>query len=66
MLCPYQPPPKRHNITLGWGGGVAGFDVVQKGRAGDAIIMKWTMLMMTKMTMAWGGSRGKSINDIIS
>jgi hypothetical protein len=36
---------------------------VQKGRAGDAIIMRW---MMTMMTMARGGSKGKSINDSIS
>ncbi len=21
MLCPYQPPPKRHNLPLGLGGG---------------------------------------------
>jgi hypothetical protein len=41
---------------------VAGFDLSQKGRAGDAIIMRWTM--MTTM-MAKGGSKGKSINDSI-
>jgi hypothetical protein len=42
---------------------VAGFDLAQKGRAGDAIIMRWTMMMMT---MTRGGSKGKSINDSIS
>ena len=30
--------------------------MVQKGRAGDAIIMRWTM---TRTTMARGGSKGK-------
>jgi hypothetical protein len=42
---------------------VAGFDLLQKGRARDAIIMRWRM---TTMTMARGGSKGKSINDSIS
>jgi hypothetical protein len=42
---------------------VAGFDLLQKGKAGDAIIMRW---MMTTMMMARGGSRGKSIDDSIS
>jgi hypothetical protein len=42
---------------------VAGFDLAQKGRAGDTIIMRW---MMTTTTMAMGGSKGKSINDCIS
>jgi hypothetical protein len=42
---------------------VTGFDLAQKGRAGDANIMKWTMIMTT---MARGGSKGKSINDSIS
>jgi hypothetical protein len=63
ILRPYHHPPKRHNLPLGWGEGVAGFDMAQKGRAGDAIIMRWTM-MTTKM--AWGGSKRKSINDSIS
>jgi hypothetical protein len=34
------------------GGGAAGFDLALKGRAGDVIIMRWTMTMMTTMTMA--------------
>jgi hypothetical protein len=59
------PPPKRHNLPLGLGGGVAGFDLAQKERAGDAIIMRWAMTMTTAMTMARGGSKGKSINDSI-
>jgi hypothetical protein len=42
---------------------VAGFDLAQKGRVRDAIIMRWTM---TTTTMARGGSKGKSINDSIS
>ncbi len=42
---------------------MAGFDLSQKRRAGDAIIMRWKM---TTMTMAKGGSKGKSINDSIS
>jgi hypothetical protein len=45
---------------------VAGFNPEQKGRAGDEIIMRWTMTMMTTMTMAREGSKGKSINDSIS
>ncbi len=36
---------------------MAGFDLGQKGRARDAIIMRWTMV--TTMTMAKGGSKGK-------
>ncbi len=44
---------------------MAGFNLVQKGRAGDAIIVRWTMTMMTTMTMARGGSKGKSINDSV-
>ncbi len=35
---------------------MAGFDLAQKRRAGDEIIMRW---MMTTMTMARGGSKGK-------
>jgi hypothetical protein len=42
---------------------VAGFNLAQKGRAGDAIIMRRTM---TTVTMARGGSKGISINDSIS
>jgi hypothetical protein len=37
---------------------VAGFDLAQKGRAGDAIIMRWTM---TTMTMARGEAREKAL-----
>jgi hypothetical protein len=35
---------------------VAGFNLAQKGRAWDAIIMRWTM---TTTTMAKEGSKGK-------
>jgi hypothetical protein len=63
LRAPTNHPQKRHNLPLGLGGGVAGFDLAQKGRAGDAIIMRWTMTMMT---MARGGSMGKIINDSIS
>ncbi len=42
---------------------MAGFDLAQKGRAGDAFIMRW---MMTTITMARGESKGKGINDSIS
>ncbi len=69
MSCPYHPPPKKHNLLLGLGGGAAGFDLALNGRAGDVIIMRWTMTIMTTMTMARaarGGSEGKSINDSIS
>ncbi len=41
---------------------MAGFDLAQKGRAVDAIIMRWTM---TTTTMARRGSKGKSNNDCI-
>ncbi len=61
---PLPIPPKKDTICRwDWEEGVAGFDLAQKGRAGDAIIMRWTM---TTMTMARGGSEGKSINDSIS
>ena len=56
ILRPYQPSPKRHICRWDWGEGVAGLDLVWKGRAGDEINMRWTM---TTMTMARGGSKGK-------
>ncbi len=46
---PLPTPPKKAHLPLGLGGGVAGFDLAQKGRAGDDINMRWTM---TTMTMA--------------
>jgi hypothetical protein len=42
---------------------VAGFDLAQKGRAGDVIIMRWTMMTVT---MAREGSKGKSITGSVS
>jgi hypothetical protein len=68
ILCLYQPSQKDTICHWDWGEGVAGFNLVQKGRAGDAIIMRWTMTMMTMMVMATagGGSKGQSINDSIS
>ncbi len=65
-MCPYQPPPKNTICHWDWGEGEAGFDLAQKGRARDAIIMRWTVTMMMMMMMARGGSKGKSINDSIS
>ncbi len=60
ILRPYHPPPPKDTIChWDWGEGVAGFDLVQKGRARDAIIMKWMMTMTMTMTMARGGSKGK-------
>jgi hypothetical protein len=56
ILCPYQPPPKRHICRWDLGEGVAGFDLARKGRAGDEIDMRW---MMTTTRMARGGSKGK-------
>jgi hypothetical protein len=38
---------------------VAGFNLAQEGRVEDAIIMRWTMTMMTTMTMATGEAREK-------
>jgi hypothetical protein len=62
--APTPPAQKKDTICRwDWGEGVAGFDLLQKGKAGDAIIMRW---MMTTMTMARGGSKGKNINDSIS
>ncbi len=61
--APTNTPQQDTTCRWDWGEGVAGFDLLQKGRAGDAIIMRWTM---TTMTMARGGSKGKSINDSIS
>jgi hypothetical protein len=40
---------------------VAGFDLAHKGRAGDAIIMRWKM---TTTTMARGGSTGKVLMKV--
>ncbi len=58
---PLPTPPKKTQSAIGiWEEGVAGFNLAQKGRARDAIIMRWTM---TTMTMARGGSKEKSIND---
>ncbi len=56
ILRPYQQPPKDTICRWDWEEGVAGFNLAQKGRAGDATIMRW---MMTTMTMARGGSKGK-------
>jgi hypothetical protein len=64
--APTTPPPKDKICHWDWGEGVAGFNMVQKGRAGDAIIMRWMVTMMMAMMMARGGSREKSINDSIS
>ncbi len=64
--APPNPPQKDTICRWDWGEGVAGFNLTLKERAGDAIIMRWTMMMMTTMTMARGGSKGKSINDSIS
>ena len=64
--APTNAPPKDTICHWDWGEGVAGFDLAQKERAGDAIILRWAMTMTTAMTMARGGSKGKSINDSIS
>jgi hypothetical protein len=54
---PLPTPPKKDTICCwDWGEGVAGFDLAQKGMAGDAIIMRWTM---TTTLMGRGGSREK-------
>jgi hypothetical protein len=67
MSCPYQPPLKDTICHWDWGEGVAGFNLAQKGRAGDAIIIRWMMTMVTTMRMvgATGGSKGIRINDSI-
>jgi hypothetical protein len=63
-FVPLPTTPKQDKIcSWDWEEGKAGFDLAQKGRAGDAIIMRWTM---TTMMMARGGSEGKNINDSIS
>jgi hypothetical protein len=42
--APTTPPPPKDTIChWDWGEGVAGFNMAQKGRAGDAIIMRWTI-----------------------
>jgi hypothetical protein len=56
--APTNTPQKDTICRWDWEGGVAGFDLAQKGRAGDANIMRW---MMTTMTMARGGSKGKAL-----
>jgi hypothetical protein len=66
MSFPYHPPKKDTICRWDMGEGVAGFDLEQKERVGDVIIKRWTMTMTTTMTMARGGSKGKSINDSIS
>jgi hypothetical protein len=64
QFCIPTNTPKKHTICH-WdrGEGVAGFNLAQKGRARDAIIMRW--LMPTTM-VARGGSKRNSINDSIS
>jgi hypothetical protein len=61
-------PPKDTICCWDRGEGVTGFHLVWKGRAGDVIIRRWTMTTMTTMMMevARGGSKGRSVNDIIS
>jgi hypothetical protein len=61
--APTNTPQKDTICHWDWGEGVAGFYLAQKGRAGDVIIMRWTMTMMT---MARGGRKGKIINDSVS
>ncbi len=57
---PLPPPPPKDTIChWDWGEGVAGFNLAQKERAGNAIIMKWTMTMVTMMTMARGDAMEK-------
>ncbi len=60
-MRPYHPPQKRHNLPLRLGGGLAGFDLARKGRAGDKIIMRWTM---TTTTISRGGSKGKVLKIV--
>ena len=64
MSCP-TTPPKKTICHWDWGEGVAGFDLAQKRRAGDVLIMRWMMTMMTMMTMAVarGRSKGRSMSD---
>ncbi len=57
FCAPTTPPPqKRHIYRWDLGEGVAGFNLAQKGRAGDKINMRWTMTMTM---IARGGSKGK-------
>jgi hypothetical protein len=56
-FAPLPTPLQKDTIChWDWGEGVAGFNLVQKERAGDKIIMRRTMMTMT---MARGGSKGK-------
>ena len=55
--APTTPLPKDTICHWDWGEGVAGFNLAQKGRAGDEIIMRWMMTTTTK---------GKSIYDSMS
>ncbi len=63
FCAPTNTPQKDTICRWDWGEGVTGFNLAQKGRAGDAIITRWTM--RTTM-MAREGSKGKSINDCLS
>jgi hypothetical protein len=56
FCAPTNTPPKDAICHWDWGEGVAGFDLVQKGRAGDTIIMRCTMMTMM---MARRGKQGK-------
>ncbi len=59
ILRPYHTPPLKDTIcSWDWGEGVVEFNLARKGRAGDAIIMRWRM---TTMMMAMGGSKGKAL-----
>jgi hypothetical protein len=53
--APTNPPKKDTICHLDWGEGVAGFDLAQKGRAGDAI--RWAMTTTT----ARGEAREKAL-----
>jgi hypothetical protein len=57
---PTNTPKKDTVFHYDWGEGVAGFDLVQKGKARDAIIMRWTMMTMT---IARGEAREKALTD---
>ncbi len=62
-VVPPPTPPKDTICHWDGGEGAARFHLAWKGRAGDAIITRWTMRTMKTMmiVMARGQSKGRSI-----
>ena len=63
MFCPYHPPPQRHNLLLGLGGGG---DRIRSGAEGKGPKCNYHKVDDDNDNNWKGEKQGKSINDSIS